>query len=97
VGTPVSQHPYANSTNTSTNTSSSSNCLSRSLHSITGQQAIQRHLESTSQPQWSAQLFPPQGKAPPLLYRFERKQQDTMPDCRVPAFLVALARYVNPF
>ena len=87
VGMPLSQYPY------------NTNCLSRSLHSVVGQQAIQRHMETSTQPQWSALLFPPQGKAflPPLLYHWERKQTDTMPDCRVPPLLVALARYVNPF
>jgi hypothetical protein len=34
---------------------------------------------------------------PTYVVAWERRQTDTLPDCRVPAALVALARYVNPF
>ena len=52
--------------------------------------------------QWSHQLFPLQtikssSTLPSYVYRWERKQTDTLDDCRVPSALVALARYVNPF
>ena len=86
--------------------------LSRSLHSEAGQLAMQCHADAAWPGQGAAapggrprHLFQQQkqqsqwGRFDPPAYvvAWERRQTDTLPDCRVPAALVALARYVNPF